>query len=84
MRAGENGLAMVDALADELASDLATKDNLEAAVQQLRAEIHRSRADIMKVGGRHAAGARLRGGGDDRGAVASAGVRPATRLQQKA
>jgi len=39
---------MVEALADELADELATKSDLNAAVQQLRAEMHSSRVDIVK------------------------------------
>ena len=39
--AGSNSLAMAEALADELTTDLATKADLAAAVADLRTEIER-------------------------------------------
>ena len=46
--AGDNRLAMAEALADEMTADLATKADLAAAVGELRAEIQRARGDTIK------------------------------------
>jgi hypothetical protein len=46
--AGDDRLAMAEALADELTADLATKADLAAAVGELRAEIQGARADVIK------------------------------------
>jgi hypothetical protein len=46
--AGDNRLAMAEALADEMAADLVTKADLAAAVQELRAEMHGVRGDLIK------------------------------------
>jgi len=46
--AGDNRLIMAEALADEMAADLVTKTDLAAAVQELRAEMHGLRGDLIK------------------------------------
>ncbi len=47
-QAADDRLAMAEALADELAADLVTKADLTAAVGDLRAEMQRVRADLIK------------------------------------
>ena len=48
-QAGDDRLAMAEALADELAVDLVTKADLEAAVQRLRADLIKWIAGLLLV-----------------------------------
>ncbi len=45
--AGDNRMAMAEALADELAADLATKADLTSVTAQLREEAERTRGELL-------------------------------------